>query len=163
MAAFTTRDWRHVAKSFRIRLAGRSTRPSASQSTPNSFGYPGPTPSISANSTLDPIVWIIDRGSGQLPRRREQSFHPALEQQPKPRRRMGSAVKFTVATPLNGRVYVGTADRLISYGPPVPPTSGPAARRISSLLPQAHRRYCSPGSTTRTTKTGSRSSAPATV
>ena len=39
----------------------------------------------------------------------------------------GGSVKFSVATPVNGRVYAVSNNDLVAYGPPLPPTAVPAA------------------------------------
>ena len=88
------------------------------------FRFPGPTPSVSANGDHDGIVWIIqadtfvDSGPAIL-----RAYNAAdLTQQlysstenPK-RDNPGRAVKFSVPTIANGKVYVGTKGQLSVYG-----------------------------------------------
>jgi hypothetical protein len=88
------------------------------------FRFPGPTPSISANGDRNGIVWLIqtdayvDDGSAVL-----RAYDAAnLSQQlysssdnPK-RDDPGKAVKFTVPTIANGKVYVGAKDRITVFG-----------------------------------------------
>src|SRR5205823_2551518 len=45
-------------KMFRVSLATIATPPSST--SPEGFGYPGATPSISANGATNGIVWLID-------------------------------------------------------------------------------------------------------
>lgn len=89
------------------------------------FVYPGASPSISANGTMNPIVWAL-MGDGPQP------SHPAVlyafdtnlnvlyssaqAQTPANRDQAGNAVKFTVPTIANGRVYIGTQTELDVYG-----------------------------------------------
>jgi hypothetical protein len=99
------------------------------QNTPDQFGFPGATASISANGTLNGLVWMIDKGTNQL--RAYDANNLANEiwtsAQNASRDSAGVTVKFAVPTVLNGRVYIGTSGKLISYGPPLPATSAPNA------------------------------------
>jgi hypothetical protein len=100
--------------------------PSASQS-PEMLGPQGATPVISANGTSDAILWLIDTSGAQaLP------YSPAILRAYDPnnlsneiynstvaassRDQAGPAVKFTVPTVANGKVYVGTQTELDVYG-----------------------------------------------
>jgi hypothetical protein len=100
------------------------------QSSPESIAFPGCSPYISANGTTNGVMWVIDHGTGQL-RAYDASNLPQgaiwTSNQNPTRDSLGSVVKFSVPTPVNGRVYVGTSDHLIVYGPPIPPTGPPAA------------------------------------
>ncbi len=99
------------------------------QNSPDTIAFPGCSPYISANGTTNGVVWVVDKGTGQL--RAYDATNLASELWTSnlnaTRDGLGSAVKFSVPTPANGHVYVGTADHLVAYGPPVPPTSAPAA------------------------------------
>ena len=99
------------------------------QSSPDTIAFPGCSPYISANGTVNGVVWVVDKGTGQL--RAYDASNLATELWTSngnaTRDALGSAVKFSVPTPVNGHVYVGTADHLVVYGPPVPPTAPPAA------------------------------------
>ncbi len=101
----------------------------SAQNSPDQIAFPGCSPYISANGTTNGVVWVVDKGTGQL--RAYDAANVATELWTSnlnaTRDALGSAVKFSVPTPVNGRVYVGTADHLVVYGPPVPPTAPPAA------------------------------------
>ncbi|MGH8289844.1 MAG: hypothetical protein ACREV7_12600 [Steroidobacteraceae bacterium] len=91
----------------------------AAASEPPAFGYPGATPAISAAGEANGIVWVLDnrryctpgsQGCGPTVLRaydaltlRELWSSPLLGPNA-----AGNAVKFTVPTVANGRVYVGT-------------------------------------------------------
>jgi hypothetical protein len=99
-----------------------STNPSAT--TTSGFGYPGATPSISATtSNTNGIVWAIDsvafgtsdsgsRPAGPAILHAYDASNIATElwnsSQSGTRDTAGNAVKFTVPTVANGKVYVGT-------------------------------------------------------
>lgn len=118
-----------VAKTFTIINGVLSTQPT-SKSTGNNFGFPGSTPSISANGTTNGIAWTLDRNTNQL--RAFNANNLAQEiyntgQAGNNRDQLGSVVKFTVPTVADGHVFVGTANALVAYGPPIPPTTPPLA------------------------------------
>ena len=85
-----------------------------------SFGFPGATPSVSANRTTNGIVWALDNTSFCTPQ--SPSCGPTVLHAYNATNlgtelwnsgkvsgdRAGNAVKFTVPTVANGRVYVGT-------------------------------------------------------
>ena len=99
------------------------------QNSPDTIAFPGCSAYISANGTANGVVWVVDKGTGQL--RAYDASNLATELWTSnlnaTRDGLGSAVKFSVPTPVNGHVYVGTADHLVVYGPPIPPTAPPAA------------------------------------
>jgi hypothetical protein len=94
------------------------------QQTPSLFGFSGATPSISASSaTSDGIVWAIDSGAfgtGDTVRAAGPAILHAFDasnvskelwnssQAAGGRDTAGNAVKFTVPTVANGKVYIGT-------------------------------------------------------
>ncbi|HTG29401.1 MAG TPA: pyrrolo-quinoline quinone [Methylomirabilota bacterium] len=94
-----------------------STSP-ASQS-PSIFGFPGSTPSISSQGTSNGIVWATEKGTGpsvlhaydatNLGSELWNSANSSADQ-------AGQAVKFTVPTVANGKVYVGTVGEISVYG-----------------------------------------------
>jgi hypothetical protein len=90
----------------------------ASQSAAT-FGFPGSTPSISSQGTSNGIVWATEKGTGpavlhaydatNLATELWNSANSAADQ-------AGQAVKFTVPTVANGKVYVGTVGEISVYG-----------------------------------------------
>jgi hypothetical protein len=92
---------------------------------PTTYSYPGATPSISANGTANAIVWAIET-AGQV-----QGGAPAVlhaydatnvstelynSNQAGTRDVPGAAVKFSVPTIANGKVYIGTQTDFDIYG-----------------------------------------------
>ena len=94
------------------------------------LGFPGATPSISAHGTLGGIVWAIDSTNYGQPD--QPSAGPAVlhafdatnvgtelyNSSNLVADKAGNAVKFTVPTIANGKVYVGTQTELDVYGLP---------------------------------------------
>jgi hypothetical protein len=111
-----------VLKAFPISQAFISSTPSALGA--DHFGFPGATPSISANGTNDGIVWIVEtdkyRNNGLAILHAYDATNVASElydsvlvnvnQDP------GPAVKFAVPTIANGKVYVGGQYTVAVYG-----------------------------------------------
>jgi hypothetical protein len=97
---------------------GQFTTSPASQS-PGTFGFPGSTPSISSQGTSNGIVWATEKGTGpsvlhaydatNLGTELWNSANSSADQ-------AGQAVKFTVPTVANGKVYVGTVGEISVYG-----------------------------------------------
>ena len=83
---------------------------------------PGATPEISSNGSLDGVVWALDTSHALLGPAVLHALdaNSALElynsAQSGSRDTAGNAVKFTVPTVANGKVYVGTATELDVYG-----------------------------------------------
>ena len=104
-----------------------STTPSSQSGT--TFQFPGSTPSISSQDATNGIVWAIDSSQFGLP---NNSGGPAVlhaydatnlatelwnsSQAENNRDTAGAAVKFTVPTVANGRVYIGTRTTIEIYG-----------------------------------------------
>ncbi len=100
--------------------------PSASQS-PETLGSQGATPAISSNGTINAILWLID-SSGALATPNTPAILRAFDPNnlsneiynsamaAASRDQAGLAVKFTVPTVANGKVYVGTQTELDVYG-----------------------------------------------
>ncbi|HEV3255509.1 MAG TPA: S8 family serine peptidase, partial [Gemmataceae bacterium] len=107
-----------VGKTFSISNGVLSTSPTSQG--PDSYAYPGSTPSISANGSSNGIVWDLDTGTNQLRAYDASSYAKELytsAQAPNNRDALGTVVKFTVPTVSSGDVYVGTANSLVAYGP----------------------------------------------
>jgi hypothetical protein len=98
-------------------------------SSPNSFGFPGPTPSISANGNTNGILWATERteqGSyscspvtpGVLHAYDATDLSKELynTKMCPTRDQLGPATKFAVPTVANGKVYVGASSELDVYG-----------------------------------------------
>ena len=96
----------------------------AASSTPTGFGFSGASPSISASSaTANGIAWAIDTGQYGTNANGSAAAGPAVlhaydatnlaselwnSSQNASRDQAGNAVKFTVPTVANGKVYIGT-------------------------------------------------------
>ena len=103
-------------KAFAISNAVMSTTP---VTTPDTFAWPGSTPSVSANDTDDGIAWTLDRGTGQLRAYSAAGFSTELWTSalaPNNRDQLGTVTKFATPTVADGRVMVGTTTALVVYG-----------------------------------------------
>jgi hypothetical protein len=91
------------------------------------YGFPGATPSISANGDLDAIVWTIDSsqygpggpGTGPAVLHADSAAivaHELWNSSLNALDTAGNAVKFTVPTIANGKVYIGTSTEVDVYG-----------------------------------------------
>ena len=90
--------------------------------SPVTYGYPGSTPSISANGTTNGIVWTLDNGAygtgGPAILRAFDAVNLSEiydSTEAGTRDQGGPAVKFTVPTVVNGRVYVGGNGTITCY------------------------------------------------
>jgi len=103
-------------KAFPIAGARLAGIPS-SQSTHN-FGYPGTTPSISANGTVNGIVWAIENNGAILFAYDAASLTTELydSNQAANGRDNFSGNKFITPVVVNGRVYVGTPTSVAVFG-----------------------------------------------
>jgi hypothetical protein len=102
----------------------------ASSRSATSFQFPGPTPSVSAQGTADGVLWAIDSsgygvpsafGTGPAILHAYDAANLASElwnssQAANNRDTAGNAVKFTVPTVANGKVYIGTRTEIDVYG-----------------------------------------------
>ncbi len=91
----------------------------AAASKPHAFGYPGATPAVSSMGDKNGIVWVLDnrryctpgaQGCGPTVLRAydAMTLHELWRSPLSGSGAAGNAVKFTVPTVANGRVYVGT-------------------------------------------------------
>ena len=89
------------------------------------FPYPGCVPTISANGVSNGIVWAIDQ-AGLV--RAYDATNVAVElydsNRNSARDALGSPVRFSVPTVANGKVYIGTQNALVVYGPLGAPITG---------------------------------------
>lgn len=106
---------------FNTATAQLASTPSSQSST--YFMYPGPTPSISANGNTNGIVWAIQSdayatsGSSILHAYAAANLVNELyNSNQSANDNPGGAVKFTVPTIANGKVYVGAVKKLTVYG-----------------------------------------------
>jgi hypothetical protein len=112
----------HVQAFDFVTATGQFNSPSSSQS-PTSYGFPGATPSVSANGTSQGIVWAIDSsqsgtaGSSVLHAYDANNLANELWNSGQVTAdRAGFSVKFTVPTVANGKVYIGTGGEISVYG-----------------------------------------------
>jgi hypothetical protein len=87
--------------------------------TANSFGYPGTTPSISANGVTHPIVWAAENGTVAV---LHAYYGNTLQeiynsnQALNGRDQFGKGNKFVTPTIANGHVFVGTTNSVAVFG-----------------------------------------------
>lgn len=107
-------------KAFTITNALLGTTPSSKSAT--TFGYPGATPSVSANGTSDGIVWAVESSTGaaavlhaydatNLANELYNSTQAAGN-----RDAFGNGNKFITPMIVNGKVYVGTPNGVAVFG-----------------------------------------------
>jgi len=92
--------------------------------TPETFVFPGPTPSVSANGTSNAILWVIETDSfengGNAVLRAYDANNLATEfynsNMNQGRDQAGLAVKFAVPTVADGMVFVGAQNEVDVYG-----------------------------------------------
>ncbi len=137
----------------------------ASSASSNTFHFPAPSPSITANGGTNGIVWAVDYqgfsdGSGYtsgLPAVLYAYDATALsrtlyssEQAGNARDQGPQAVKFTVPTVANGRVYLAGQNAVVAYGLLPTATQGAVATPVIS---PGSRNYGHPQNVTITTAT----------
>ncbi len=118
----------------------------------NELGFPGCTPSISANGTNDAIAWAIQsenystNGPAVLHAFNAANLANELYNSGQPGQRdlPGGAVKFTVPTIANGKVYMGTETTLAVFGngnflavPTISPNGGSFTTSVTVTLADA--------------------------
>jgi hypothetical protein len=103
-------------KAFPVTNAKLALTPS-SQSTHN-FGYPGTTPSVSANGTTNGIVWAIENNGAVLYAYDATDLTRELynSNQATNNRDHFSGNKFITPMVVNGKVYVGTQTSVAVFG-----------------------------------------------
>ena len=92
--------------------------PSAVAKTPNAFGYPGATPSISANGGMNAIVWASENTNPAVLHAYSAKTLVELynSNQAGSRDQFGAGNKFITPTIANGKVYVGTTNGVGVFG-----------------------------------------------
>jgi hypothetical protein len=108
-------------KAFALNDGKLSDSPTSQSET--TFGYPGPTPAISANGKLNGIVWALSSNPGSPDQvlnaydaRDLGKLLYSSNQAANNRDKADGQVKFVVPTIANGKVYFGTRDHLDAYG-----------------------------------------------
>jgi len=91
---------------------------STNTKAPQTFGYPGATPTVSANGTKNAIVWAVEPAKAILHAYDANNLSNELynSSQNSARDSLGSNVKFAPVTVVNGKVYVGTKNHIVGYG-----------------------------------------------
>lgn len=109
-----------VLKAFPISNARLATSPSSQSS--QVYGYPGSTPSISANGTQNGIVWALQSTPGAtaaLHAYDASSMNKELynsRQAANGRDSFGNGNKFITPVIVNGKVFVGTPTGVVEFG-----------------------------------------------
>jgi outer membrane protein assembly factor BamB len=112
-----------VLKDFALRSGRLSAQPVAQAA--HEFTDPGATPTISANGSRDGIVWVIESRSWRAPDRPAvlRAYEAANvghelfdSEQRSERDRAGTALRFTIPTVADGRVFVGAKGEVDVYG-----------------------------------------------
>jgi hypothetical protein len=82
------------------------------------YGFHGATPAISASGNTNGIVWTIETTSDSLHAHDAGNVAQELynSNQDPGRDGLGTAVRFSVPTVANGKVYVGTTSAVVVYG-----------------------------------------------
>jgi hypothetical protein len=133
-------------KAFSFNAGGSGLLSSSAVSySPESFVYPGPTPSISANGSGNGIVWAIQTdafaSNGPAVLHAYDAANLANElynsTQNGSRDTPGPAVKFAAATVARGKVYVGTATQLAVFGLLPMPAATPAFSSAGGVYARA--------------------------
>jgi hypothetical protein len=104
-------------KAFPITDAKLASTPASKSG--NSFGYPGTTPSVSANGTSNGIVWAAENGSTAALHAydaNDVSRELYNSNQAGSRDQFGAGNKFITPMIANGRVYVGTTNGVAVFG-----------------------------------------------
>jgi hypothetical protein len=107
----------HPIYAFQLSNALLSTGPV--MQTNNSFGYPGATPSISANGGSNAIVWAAENGDTAVLHAYKASGLQEIynsNQAANGRDHFGRGNKFITPTIAGGEVFVGTTNSVAIFG-----------------------------------------------
>jgi len=133
-------------KAFSFNAGGSGMLSSSAVSySPESFAFPGPTPSISANGASNGILWAIETDAyaskGPAVLHAYDATNLASELYNSTQNGSvdtpGPAVKFAAATVARGKVYVGTATQLAVFGLRPPPAATPAFSPAGGIFARA--------------------------
>ena len=115
---------RDVLKQYTVVNGTLSLLPAVQAS--DMFGVPGATPAVSSNGATNGIVWVLDttnngtngsvNGAAVLFAYDATNLNKLFSSPPNGAGAAGNAVKFTVPTVANGKVYVGTQTELSVFG-----------------------------------------------
>ncbi len=109
----------HV-KAYTFNTGSGTFATSPASISPGTSGFPGSTPSISAQGSSNGIVWTIQRVSGSASVLHAfdatNLANELWNSNAASGDHAGTSVKFTVPTVANGKVYVGTAGEISVYG-----------------------------------------------
>ena len=115
---------RDVLKQYTVVNGTLSLLPAVQAS--DMFGVPGATPAVSSNGATNGIVWVLDttnngtngsvNGAAVLFAYDATNLNKLFSSPPSGAGAAGNAVKFTVPTVANGKVYVGTQTELSVFG-----------------------------------------------
>jgi hypothetical protein len=144
-------------RAFRM-TAGKLATPPAS-TTATSFGFPGATPSVSANGTSNGILWAVENVTPAVLHAYDANDLLTelynSNQAGGGRDHFGEGNKFITPAIANGKVYVGTPNSVAVFGL----LAGAAAPALTSLNPASG----APGATFDVTLTGANFAAGAAV
>jgi hypothetical protein len=103
-------------KAYALNNGQLATNPIRSATT---YGFHGATPAVSANGNSNGIVWTTETTASALHAHDAMNVaHELYNSNQNPGRdALGPAVRFSVPTVADGKVYVGTNSALVVYGP----------------------------------------------
>jgi hypothetical protein len=104
-------------KAYPIANAKLATSPS--QQSASTFGYPGTTPSVTANGTSNGIVWAVENSSPAVLHAYDATSLQELynsNQAADNRDQFGNGNKFITPIVANGKLYVGTPNSVAVFG-----------------------------------------------